>query len=67
MKDLPNFARFYFGRAARRNTMMCVAGYEIGRSCSLETLINLSHEVVGVLTATSVTIFVSIVAAYMKS
>ncbi|MBR7025554.1 MAG: hypothetical protein IKI08_06050 [Selenomonadaceae bacterium] len=47
--------------------MMCVAGYEIGRSCSLETLINLSHEVVGVLTATSVTIFVSIVAAYMKS
>ncbi|MBR2519537.1 MAG: AbrB family transcriptional regulator [Selenomonadaceae bacterium] len=47
-----------------RNVMMCVAGYEIGRSCSLDTLINLAHEVPGVLTATTVTIFVSIMMAF---
>ena len=49
--------------SAWRNMMMSVAGYEIGRSCSFDTLINIAHQVAGVLTATSVTLIVSIIAA----
>ena len=49
--------------SAWRNMMMSVAGYEIGRSCSFNTLIELSNQIVGVLTATSATVIVSIVAA----
>lgn len=46
-----------------RNMMMSVAGYEIGRSCSYETLIELSQQVFGVVSATGSIIIVSIIAA----
>lgn len=47
-----------------RNMMMSVAGYEIGRSCSVETLINIAEEIFGVFLATGVTVIVSILAAF---
>ena len=39
-----------------RNAMMSVAGYEIGRNCSAETVIDIAEEVVGVFLATGVKI-----------
>ena len=47
-----------------RNMMMSVAGYEIGRSCSFETLIDIAEEIFGVFPATGVTVIVSILAAF---
>ena len=47
-----------------RNMMMSVAGYEIGRNCSAETVIDIAEEVVGVFLATGVTVIVSILAAF---
>ena len=47
-----------------RNIMMTVAGYEIGRSCSYDTLIELSQQVIGVISATGSIIIVSIILAY---
>lgn len=49
--------------SAWRNMMMSVAGYEIGRSCSFDTLINIAHQAAGILTATGTTVIVSILAA----
>ena len=46
-----------------RNLMMCVAGYEIGRSCTVETIIDIIDEVGGVLIATVSIIIVSILAS----
>ena len=49
--------------SAWRNMIMSVAGYEIGRSCSFDTLINIAHQAAGILTATGTTVIVSILAA----
>ena len=47
-----------------RNAMMSVAGYEIGRNCSAETVIDIAEEIFGVFLATGVTVIVSILAAF---
>ena len=46
-----------------RNLMMCVAGYEIGRSCTVETVIDIINEAGGVIIATVSIIIVSILAS----
>ena len=50
---------------AWRNLMLSVGGCEIGRDCSFETLINLSHQVFGVLSATGSIVIVSLIASFM--
>lgn len=50
--------------ASWRSVMFSVAGYEIGRDCSFDTLVNLSHQVFGVLSATGSIIIVSLLSAY---
>ena len=51
--------------AAWRNLMLSVGGCEIGRDCSFETLINLSHQVFGVLSATGSIVIVSLIASWL--
>lgn len=48
-----------------RNLMLSVSGYEIGRSCGLDTLIDLSHQVFGVLSATGSILIVSLLSSYL--
>ena len=51
--------------AAWRNLMLSVGGCEIGRDCSFETLVNLSHQVFGVLSATGSIVIVSLIASWL--
>ena len=51
--------------AAWRNFMLSVGGCEIGRDCSFETLVNLSNQVFGVLSATGSIVVVSLIASWL--
>ena len=51
--------------AAWRNFMLSIGGCEIGRDCSFETLVNLSNQVFGVLSATGSIVIVSLIAAWL--
>ena len=48
-----------------RNLMLSVGGYEIGRSCGWETLVDLSHQVFGVFSATGSILIVSLLSSYL--
>ena len=50
---------------AWRNFMLSVGGVEIGRDCSFETLVNLSNQVFGVLSATGSIVVVSLIASLL--
>ena len=51
--------------AAWRNFMLSIGGVEIGRDCSFETLVNLSNQVFGVLSATGSIVIVSFLASLL--
>lgn len=51
--------------AAWRNFMLSVSGCEIGRDCSFETLVNLSNQVFGILSATGSIVIVSLIASWL--
>ena len=51
--------------AAWRNFMLSIGGVEIGRDCSFETLVNLSNQVFGVLSATGSIVVVSLIASWL--
>ena len=51
--------------AAWRNFMLSIGGCEIGRDCSFETLVNLSNQVFGVLSATGSIVIVSLIASWL--
>ena len=51
--------------AAWRNLMLSVGGCEIGRDCSFDTLVNLSHQVFGVLSATGSIVIVSFLSSLL--